>query len=164
MNTAKVAQSLRVSNRVGNSLFGFSCESLVFDKKERIALSIFLKESKLLLSLFLKEREEQIALHCYLKEREEQIALHCYLEEHRNVVHSNCYDTMKRSKAHFLFTKRATGANTRERANSKMVPKIRKTWKNSFLCIFYVQDFWTCDLSSPNINFYGRQVGLVSVK
>ena len=157
MNIAKVAQSHRVSNRVGNSLFGFSCESLVFDKKERIALSIFLKESKLLLSLFLKEREEQIALHCYLKEREEQIALncylkereeqialHCYLKEHINIVHSNWYDTKKEQSPLSLHTKSDRWEKTRKSKLLTLVPKIRKT----VFYIFFMSRIY--DLSLPH--------------
>ena len=47
-----------VRHRVGNSLMGFSSESLVFVSERAIC---FVKKSELLLSLFCKELGEQIA-------------------------------------------------------------------------------------------------------
>ena len=47
-------------DRVGNSLFGFSCESLIFWQKEGIALSLFLKEQIALFAFFIKSNESDL--------------------------------------------------------------------------------------------------------
>ena len=47
-------------DRVGNSLFGFSCESLIFWQKEGIALSLFLKEQIALFAFFIKINESDL--------------------------------------------------------------------------------------------------------
>ena len=52
--------------RVGNLLFGFLCKSIVFDKKEQIALSLFVKERIALVALF-KRVIRAIALVAFKK-------------------------------------------------------------------------------------------------
>ena len=50
-----VSRKTNPSCRVGNSLFGFLCESLIFwQKRELIALSLILKEQIALFALFVK--------------------------------------------------------------------------------------------------------------
>ena len=62
MGTMPAAKPKPVRNKVGTSLFGFSCESLVFFyKKEWIALSLFLKEWIIFLVFFKKsEKSERV--------------------------------------------------------------------------------------------------------